>query len=85
MVDLESKMLQNMPVQAIRKLRALLDPSLDLLDSLSEIGFQDPYEGWDYTGALTDIMAEMYLQGVRDGYDECNDAWNSDKEQSNGK
>jgi len=21
-------------------------------------------------------MAEMYLQGVRDGYKECNDCWN---------
>ena len=76
MVDLESKMLQNMPVQAIRKLRALLDPSLDLLDSLSEIGFQDPYEGWDYTGSLTDAMAEMYHKGVADGFKECNDSWN---------
>ena len=76
MVDEESRAYRSIPKEARLELNQLLNPALDILDTLGEIGFQDPYEGWDYTGSLTDAMAEMYLQGVRDGYKECNDCWN---------
>ncbi len=76
MVDEESRAYRLIPKEARLELNQLLNPALDILDTLGEIGFQDPYEGWDYTGSLTDAMAEMYLQGVRDGYKECNDCWN---------
>ena len=71
MVDAESKAFSKMPKGARLEFIKLLDPILDILDSLGEIGFQDPYEGWDYTGSLTDAMAEMYHKGVADGYYEC--------------
>ena len=76
MVDTESRAFSKMPKEARLEFIKLLDPILDTLNLLSGLGFQDPYEGWDYTGSLTDAMAEMYLQGVRDGYKECNDCWN---------
>ncbi len=66
MIDIKSKPLQNMPVEAIEKLKDLLEPPLDLLDVAARL---DPniYEGWDYTGHLSDAMALIYLRGVRDG------------------
>ena len=76
MIDIKSKPLQNMPVEAVEELRGLLEPALDILNTLGEVGFPDPYEGWDYTGSLTDAMAEMYHKGVADGFNECNDCWN---------
>ncbi len=76
MIDIQSKPLQNMPVEAIEELKDLLEPPLDILDTLGEVGFPDPYEGWDYTGHLTDAQALIYLRGVRDGYKECIDSWN---------
>ena len=76
MVDAESRAFSKMPKEARLEFIKLLDPILDILDSLGEIGFQDPYEGWDYTGSLTDAMAEMYHKGVADGFNECNDCWN---------
>ena len=76
MIDIQSKPLQNMPVEAIEELKDLLEPPLDILDTLGEVGFPDPYEGWDYTGHLTDAMALIYLRGVRDGFKDCNDCWN---------
>ena len=78
MIDIQSKPLQNMPVEAIEELKDLLEPPLDILDTLGEVGFPDPYEGWDYTGHLTDAMALRYLRGVRDGYKDCNDSWNEE-------
>ena len=76
MIDIKSKPLQNMPVEAIEELKGLLEPSLDILNTLGEVGFSDPYEGWDYTGSLTDAMALIYLRGVMDGFKDCNDCWN---------
>ena len=76
MVDAESKAFAKMPKEARLEFIKLLDPILDTLDLLSGLGFQDPYEGWDYTGSLTDVMAEMYHKGVADGFNECNDCWN---------
>ena len=67
-----------MPVEAIEELKDLLEPPLDILDTLGEVGFPDPYEGWDYTGHLTDAMALIYLRGVRDGFKDCNDCWNEE-------
>ena len=78
MIDIQSKPLQNMPVEAIEELKDLLEPPLDILDTLGEVGFPDPYEGWDYTGHLTDAMALIYLRGVRDGYKDCKDSWNEE-------
>ena len=78
MIDIKSKPLQNMPVEAIEELKDLLEIPLSTLDTLGEVGFPDPYEGWDYTGHLTDAMALIYLRGVRDGYKECNDSWNEE-------
>ena len=71
MVDAESRAFSKMPKEARLEFIKLLDPILDILDSLGEIGFQDPYEGWDYTGSLTDAMAEMYHKGFEDGYEQC--------------
>jgi len=76
MVDAESKAFAKMPKEARLEFIKLLDPILDTLNLLSGLGFQDPYEGWDYTGSLTDAMAEMYHKGVADGFKECNDSWN---------
>ena len=75
MVDAESKAFAKMPKEARLEFIKLLDPILDTLDLLSGLGFQDPYEGWDYTGSLTDAMAEMYHKGVADGYEQCNARW----------
>ena len=76
MIDTEVKAFEHMPKEARLEFIRLLDPILDILDSVGEAASQDPYEGWDYTGSLIDAMAEMYLQGVRDGFKDCNDCWN---------
>ena len=71
MVDEESRAYRSIPKEARLELNQLLNPTLDILDTLGEVGFQDPYEGWDYTGSLTDAMAEMYHKGFEDGYEQC--------------
>ena len=76
MVDEESRAYRSIPKEARLELNQLLNPALDILDTLGEVGFQDPYEGWDYTGSLTDAMALIYLRGVMDGFKDCNDCWN---------
>jgi len=74
MVDAESRAFSKMPKEARLEFIKLLDPILDILDSLG-LGV-DRRTRWDYTGSLTDAMAEMYHKGVADGFNECNDCWN---------
>ena len=69
MVDAESRAFSKMPKEARLEFIKLLDPILDILDSLG-LGV-DRRTRWDYTGSLTDAMAEMYHKGFEDGYEQC--------------